>query len=140
MKYEATEGMKDTLKMFGAYLAARGIPKQTVNEIRMQLTYDAITQAKDLQYDRIYASIGLMLHEEFGFGRQRVVRGMKKFDEIAGSVLDPETDWTDVMNRLRDDVGIIVRTGDGDRLVVECLTEEEKADYKYGNKGKEETE
>lgn len=136
MKAEATAGMKDTLALFGAYLASRGIPKQMVKEIRMQLTYDAVTQAKDLQYDRIYASIGLMLHKEYGFGQQRILRGLKRFDEIAGSVLDPETDWTNVMEELRDDVGIIVRSGDGDRLVVECLTEEEKENYKYGRKEK----
>lgn len=133
MKAEITEGMKYSLQQITGYLKARGIPKQMIDQIRMSLTYDAVTQSKDIQYDRIYTGIGLMLRKEYGFGRERILRGLKCFDDTVGSVLDPDKDWTTVMDELRDDVGIIIRSGDENRLVIECLTEEERKNYKYGS-------
>ena len=47
--------------------------------------------------------------------------------------MDDQETWPGLMNRLKDATGIVIRSGGDDRLVVEVLTDDEKANYKYGN-------
>jgi len=102
------------------YLRSRGIPPSMVRQIQLVLVHDAITQGRAMQYDRIYAGIALMLRKCYGFGLERIMRGLHCFDDIAGSVIDnPEKDWTDIMQELKDETGIVVRSGDGDRVFFE---------------------
>ena len=135
-KPEVTEGMKFTLDYIVAYLKGHGIPKSMINYIRRKLIYDSVTQGKNIQYDRIYTAIALMLNKEFGFGVKRITRGLRAFDDISASVLDDNPDnkdWTDLMEELRDRTGIVIRTGDN-RTVVEMLTDDEKKNYKYSDR------
>ena len=134
MKAEVTEGMRFTLKEVMGYLRMKGIPKDMINQIRMSLTYDAVTQSKDIQYDRIYAAVALMLHDTYQYGQQRILRGLRSFDSIVGSVMDDSETWPGLTNRLREETGLVIRSGGDDRLVVEVLTDDEKANYKYGKK------
>lgn len=109
-----------SMKQVHAYLASRGIPRSMVRNIQMVLVHDAITQGRAMQYDRIYAAMALMLRKCYGFGLERILKGLHCFDDIAGSVIDnPEKDWTDVMQELKDETGIVVRSGDGDRVFFE---------------------
>lgn len=130
---EITKGMKHTLKEITCYLKVKGVPKQMIEEIRMHLAYDAVTQGKAVQYDRIYTAVAIVLRKAFGFGPQRILKGLRCFDETVGSVLEPDADWTDLMDWLRDETGIIVRTDAEDRVVVEALTDEERKNNRYGN-------
>ena len=126
-KPKATEGQRLTLQWINAYLAKHGIPKHMIQEIQISMIYDAITQGHDMQYDRIYTGIALMLRKEFGFGVQRIMRGLHAFDEICGSVLadnpENEKDWTDIMQELKDETGIVIHTGDENRLIAEISRE-----------------
>ena len=109
-----------SMKQVHAYLASRGIPKPMVRQIQLVLVHDAITQGRAMQYDRIYAGIALMLRKCYGFGLERILKGLHCFDDIAGSVIDnPDKDWTDIMQELKDETGIVVRSGDGDRVFFE---------------------
>lgn len=137
MKVEVTDGMKYTLQDIMGYLSMRGIPRKMINQIRMHLTYDAVTQSDAIKYDRFMTAAGLMLREEFGFGQKRIHRALKHLDDILVCVSDDtdnERAWPKVMEKLRDEVGIIIRSGDDNRLVMEILTDEEMANYKYGRK------
>lgn len=136
MKADITTGMKYTLQQAVALMRAKGFSKEAIRQIRMVLTYDAVTEANNIQYDRIYAAVALAIRKEFGFGPRRILRVLKRFDQICGSVLPENEDkaWTDIMEELKDDTGIIIRNGD-ERLVVEVLTDEEKENYKYGGDG-----
>lgn len=120
---KVTDGQKLTLQKVYAYLASKGIPKQMIRAIREALIYDAVVEADDIKYDRIYTSIGIMLRKAFGFGPERIIRGLKCFDETCGSVLsDGEhegKDWTDLMQWFQDETGIVIHTGDDNRLVCE---------------------
>ena len=111
-----------------AYLAKMGVPKHTVQMIQIAMIQDAVTQGKDLKYDRIYTGIALMLHKTFGFGTQRIMKGLHGFDDICGSVLEDtngpdERQWTDIMQELKDATGIVIHTGDDNRLVCEISRE-----------------
>ncbi len=125
-----------TISEVTGYLARKGIPKQMIREIRMALTYDAVQQSKDIQYDRILTGVAIVLRKEFGFGEKRIMRALEALNAEYESILDPDNDWNKTMERLREETGIIIRSG-GDRLVVECLTDEEKLNYKYGSENHE---
>lgn len=124
-KVKPTPGQKLTLQKVYAYMLAHNIPRQMIAAIRETLIYDAVVESADLRYDRIYTGVAIMLHEEFGFGATRILRGLKKFDEICGSVLDTDengnevANWPDLMKRLEDETEIVIHTGEDNRLICE---------------------
>ena len=125
-KKKLTKEQQKTIEDFRLFLSKYyNVPSKTFDMFREALIYDAVTQGKDVKYDRIFAGIALMLRDEYGFGAERILRGLKKFDEICGSVLDTDedgndiADWPDLMQRLKDETGIVIRTGDDNRLIVE---------------------
>lgn len=125
MKHEA----QLNLQQVKAYLAAHGIPRQMVDKIRVVLTSDAIQESTAMKYDRIYTGIALAARRAYGFGPERILRLLREFDSICGSVLedgehtvDPR-DWTDIMQELKDTTGIVIHTGDDNRLICEVSRE-----------------
>jgi len=111
--------MSMTMQQVAAYLARRGVPKSMVNEIRLAMMEDAIENGNNIQADRIYTSVALMLHRAFGFGAKRIFKGLKCFDEINGAAAE-DTTWNELMQELDDETGIIIRSGeDKDRLAFE---------------------
>lgn len=125
-KKKLTQGQQKTIEDFRLFLNKYySVPTKAFDMFREALIYDAVTQGKDVKYDRIFCGIALMLHDEFGFGARRIFRGLSKFDEVCGSVLQTDedgndiADWPDLMQRLKDETGIVIRTGDDNRLIVE---------------------
>lgn len=119
-----TEGMRMTLNEVCGYLASKGIPRSMINRIRLSLIYDAVTQGSDIKYDRIYAGMALMLRRAYGFGQERILKGLHMFDQIAGSVIADDDnpsnkDWMDIMAELKAETGIVIHTGDDNRLICE---------------------
>ena len=119
--------MKDEAKMnlqaVETYLAAHGIPRHMVKKIRVVLTNDAIQESTAMKYDRIYTGLALAIRHAYGFGAERILRGLREFDKICGSVLGEdsrdERPWTEIMQELKDTTGIVIHTGDDDRLICE---------------------
>lgn len=123
MKHES-EGMKMTMNEVAGYLASKGVPRWMINRIRISLIYDAVTQGADIKYDRIYAGMALMLRRAYGFGQERILKGLHMFDQIAGSVIADDDnpsnkDWMDIMAELKAETGIVIHTGDDNRLICE---------------------
>ena len=120
---EVTPGQQMTMGKVRAYLASRGVPKSMVRQIQLAFVYDALTESTAMKYDRIYTGVALMLRKELHFGVERIVRCMHAFDDICGSVLDSdeenEKDWTDLMQELKDETGIVVRTDEQNRVFFE---------------------
>lgn len=107
------------MKQVTLYLTKHGIPKPMINEIRMAFMDDAIRNGGNIQADRIYTSVALMLRRAYGFGAQRILKGLKCFDELNGSALEDKT-WEELMKELDEETGIIIRSGeDKDRLAFE---------------------
>lgn len=100
------------------YLRTKGIPSKMIQQIRLALTEDAVQEADNVQWDRIYTAMGLAIRDVYGFGAERIVRCLAKTNEILESVGDEESSWKEEMRRLRDDAGVVVRTGD-DRIYIE---------------------
>lgn len=116
-----------SLKAVETYLAHYGIPRHMITKIRASLINDAIRESDSMKYDRIYTGIALALRKAYGFGPEKILRGLKKFDEICGSVLTgdglDERDWTDIMQELKDETGIVISTADENRLIFEISRE-----------------
>ena len=121
---DVTPGQQLTMAKVNAYLASKGVPKAMVRQIQLALVYDALTQGHDMKYDRIYTAIALMLRKELHFGVDRITRCLHAFDDICGSVLESEDDkdWTDIMQELKDETGIVVRTDESNRVFFEIDT------------------
>lgn len=90
--------------------------------IRLAFIDDAIQNGKDVQADRIYTLIALMLHDAYGMGQKRIIKGLQLFDQYCGRTAE-EWSWTDVMKELRDKTGLVVQTDGEDRLVFEYKPE-----------------
>lgn len=72
-----------------------------------------------------------MLWRRYKLSGPEIFKGLEEYDRICGSVLrNDETgedgeDWGDLMKELKDNTGIVIRTGDDNRLICECEWEEE---------------
>lgn len=106
------------IKGITAYLQAKGIPKSMINEIRIALTNDAVQQSTAVQADRVFTIVALTLREAYGFGYKRIFEGLKKFDELNQMAADDYI-WPELMERLRDETGIVVKSGDDQRIAFE---------------------
>lgn len=113
----------NNLKGITAYLQAKGIPKSMINEIRLALTNDAVKQSISVQADRIFTIVALTLREAYGFGYKRIFDGLKKFDELNQQAADDYI-WPELMERLRDETGIVVKSGDDQRIAFEYKPKE----------------
>lgn len=101
-------------KQVYAYLAAKGIPKSMMIAIRDILAEDAIHDADNIRYNRIYTAIALMLHRHLGFGHDRTLRALHYFDDICCEVKDGKKKWPELMQELDNELHIVVRCGDED--------------------------
>lgn len=118
-----TKGQTMTMQQVYVYLTSRGVPKQKIHQIREALIYDAVTEGTDLKYDRIYTGIALMLRRAYGFGQERILKGLREFDKTVGSVLqdgEDSKDWTDLIRELEEETGIQIHTGSDNRLICEA--------------------
>lgn len=128
-----TKGQKNTMSQVYPYLLAHGIPRQMIDSLRTSLIYDAITEAHDIAYDRIYCGIALTMHDKFGMEAEQIIEALEYFDKVCAEVImdahsDATKDWMDHMDRLREETGIVVYTGDDNRLIVESLKKGENED------------
>ena len=128
-----TKGQKITMSQVYPYLLGHGIPRQMIDSIRVSLIYDAMTEAHNIAYDRIYTGIALMLNDVFNLSAEQILDGLTYFDKVCAEVImDPDhkapKDWMDHMDRLREETGIVVYTGDDKRLIVESLKKGELKD------------
>ena len=119
-----------TLAEVTGYLQSKGVPKSMIRWIRLKLTSDAVKQAESIHFDRVYTAAALALCEAYKPTQKRIMEFLQAFSDIFVQCGDAEETWPELMERLKGEHGIVVRNGDGDRLVVEVLTDEEKENYK----------
>lgn len=119
--------MTNTERVMG-YLRAKGIPKKKLDEIRILLCEDAVTNSDNIIFNRIYTAIGVMLHRHYGFTGEQVMEGLQVFDSICGSVLHNEISWSEIMKELDDECGIIIRSGEYNKPICEYKAMDEEDD------------
>lgn len=132
MSQKKNKGPKNSKEACYQLLRMYGVPKTMVDSILADLILYSVTEGKDLKYDRIYSGVALMLYRRYKLSGPEILEGLREFDRICGSVLDKDengediANWTKLMEELRDETGIVIRTGDDNRLICECEWEEEE--------------
>ena len=109
-----------TITQVKAYLASKGIPQKMITVLIAAMVSDAITEADNMKVDRIYTIVALMLHDEFDMNSEDIIHGLQRLDSLFGEISDDdELHWTHVMERLDNECGLIIRSGDEHRIVIE---------------------
>jgi len=105
------------------YLRSRGIPERVVDALMLSIVQEAMEQTEYFQSDRVYTAIGIMLHDVYGFGHRRILKGIKRIDELFGEMKDRP--WPSLMQEFKDKTGIVIRNGDENRMYFEYAPKEE---------------
>ena len=109
------------------FLRARyAIPQSTFEQIRLTLAQEALLDAEDMMYNRIYSAVILALHRAYGFGQIRINRLLRELDNVSSWVTDKNVPWSEIMRVLDEETGIIIRRGESGNWLVEYKTKEER--------------
>lgn len=110
-----------TMQMWEAYLKRHGVPAAMIRRQREDYTLDALENETKMKYDRIYSGIALSCRRAYGFGAQRIMKQLTEFDGLMGELTREEDskEWTDLMKELRDETGLVVRTDEENRIIIE---------------------
>lgn len=109
---------KLTMKAVKGYLKTHGVSPNMIDAIRIAMTEDAVQSGKDIQADRIYTLIALMLHDCYSMGQKRIIKGLQYFDQLCGLTAE-EYPWEKLMEELHEKTGLVIHSGDDERLIFE---------------------
>ena len=67
-----------------------------------------IDQVADLDAEVMLVCFAVALHEDYGWGRVRVLRALTTVDDIFGKLVRHEVTLAELKQKIRDDMGIII--------------------------------
>lgn len=98
------------------FLQSKGIAGALLMEIKAVLAEEALTNGRNLAYNRIYTAVALTARRSLHFGSKRLLRFLRDFNKVCVEVMDEDREWSDVMAELDRETGIVIRqneeTGD----------------------------
>ena len=97
-KEKGIDGLEEELKRRQAY----NIPIRISNKELQAFT----DNAKNMMLDTILILTSVTLHDEFGFGHDRLNRFKERFNFKAECIGDDFTDWQDQIDILREECGL----------------------------------
>lgn len=97
-KEKGIDGLEEELKRRQAY----NIPIRISNKELQEFT----TNAKNMMLDTILILASVTLHDEFGFGHDRLNRFKERFNFKAECIGDSFTDWQDQIDILKEECGL----------------------------------
>lgn len=80
--------------------AARGLKKVITEQIVQEVENDRV--------EALMTCFVLALHEEFGFGKDRCLRALKRVDSYMGPYVNSLETVSQLKERVRDEVGIVI--------------------------------
>ena len=80
--------------------AGRGLKKVITEQIVQEVENDRV--------EALMTCFVLALHEEFGFGKERCLRALKRVDSYMGPYVHSLETVTQLKDRVRDEVGIVI--------------------------------
>ena len=95
---QGLDALEADLKKRGAY----NIPVRIDDKALKDFT----DNAKNMMLDTILILASVTLHDEFGFGRERLERFMKRFNFKAECIGEDYTDWQDQIAILKEECGL----------------------------------
>lgn len=97
-KEKGIDGLEEELKRRQAY----NIPIRISNKELQEFT----DNAKNMMLDTILILASVTLHDEFGFGHDRLNRFKERFNFKAECIGDDFTDWQDQIDILKEECGL----------------------------------
>lgn len=97
-KEKGIDGLEEELKRRQAY----NIPIRISNKELQEFT----DNAKNMMLDTILILASVTLHDEFGFGHDRLNRFKERFNFKAECIGDSFTDWQDQIDILKEECGL----------------------------------
>lgn len=94
--------------MRGAYNIPVGLPRSALKEFA--------DNVKDQTLDSVLILGAITLHDEFGFGKSRIERYVKRFNEKADCIMTDYCSWLDNIKILQEecDIHLTIRQNDKD--------------------------
>lgn len=83
--------------------------KQISEEIKQSVLRQAEQQLNDGRVEAILACMTLVLHQEFGFGRERCLRALRAVDQMVRPWIEGEENLDEIRQKVIDQVGIDIR-------------------------------
>ena len=83
--------------------------KQISDEIKKAVLRQAEQQLNDGRVEAILVCMTLVLHQEFGFGRERCLRALRAVDQMVRPWIEGEENLDEIRQKVIDQVGIDIR-------------------------------
>ena len=83
--------------------------KQISDEIKQAVLRQAEQQLNDGRVEAILVCMTLVLHQEFGFGRERYLRALRAVDQMVRPWIEGEENLDEIRQKVIDQVGIDIK-------------------------------
>ena len=83
--------------------------KQISDEIKKAVLRQAEQQLNDGRVEAILVCMTLVLHQEFGFGRERCLRALQAVDQMVRPWIEGEENLDEIRQKVIDQVGIDIK-------------------------------
>lgn len=83
--------------------------KQISDEIKQAVLRQAEQQLNDGRVEAILVCMTLVLHQEFGFGRERCLRALRAVDQMVRPWIEGEENLDEIRQKVIDQVGIDIK-------------------------------
>lgn len=83
--------------------------KQISDEIKQAVLRQAEQQLNDGRVEAILVCMTLVLHQEFGFGRERCLRALRAVDQMVRPWIEGEENLDEIRQKVIEQVGIDIK-------------------------------
>ena len=83
--------------------------KRISDEIKQAVLRQAEQQLNDGRVEAILVCMTLVLHQEFGFGRERCLRALRAVDQMVRPWIEGEENLDEIRQKVIDQVGIDIK-------------------------------
>ena len=88
----------------------RRVEKQrTVRRLQKELTGQILQEVENDRVEALMTCFVLALHEEFGFGKERCLRALRRVDSYMEPYVSSKESVQQLKEKVRDEVGIVIR-------------------------------
>ena len=98
------------------------VPETVIKELRMVYCDRSVQDAEEVKMNRIYTVAALALRrytavKGVAWGRKRLIEWLQTFSDLYEQFIKSGDRWHDLMLTLRNEAGIVIRTGEeGDEI------------------------
>lgn len=99
------------------YLKSRGVNQKFLDRLRVLYMLRGTDDSQMYQFDRFLAITAYILHKNFGFGHKRLMNAMQSMVDLIDSMANGDTTPEEIMQKVAEETGIIVKMTDNELKV-----------------------